>query len=371
MLTVKCLSTDSPTGSVTVCRPVHPLVHPMGYEAVGPAPLLLSRKGAVAACDRCGASFRPHDRPAAACSCECIVTCENDNPDDRPPTQSRSRRAPIPGFSFRRKAESVRPGSGMRSGEVVPRGPPPSCRAAAQRLRGRSEHDADPELGGGDRLDHGLPAPCAAELPVPTSTGSQSESHPLTTRRSRRPFVVTPVVAALAALAASGDAAAGDTETRRSWASQCAQGDSNSHGLYRPQGPQLCGAAPVVPVPLSEALSVRRPRRVGRIGRCVCYRGCYRRLPAGLGQPLATPPPTAPLSLGLWNRRGDFVLRRCRPRWPRAATEESDVGDDERHHEVQGTSRIGGRGRGAVQERCALVDSGGEQADDGSFSESA
>jgi len=28
-------------------------------------------------------------------------------------------------------------------------------------------------------------------------------------------------------------------------ASQCAQGDSNSHGLYRPQGPQPCGAVPV------------------------------------------------------------------------------------------------------------------------------
>jgi hypothetical protein len=99
-----------------------------------------------------------------------------------------------------------------------------------------------------------------------------------------------------------------------------------------------------------------------------------RLLPPTTGGPRPTTgdaPHTAPLSLGLWNRRGDFVLRRCRPRWPRAATEESDVGDDERHHEVQGTSRIGGRGRGAVQERCALVDSGEEQADDGSFSESA
>ena len=152
-------------------------------------------------------------------------------------------------------------------------------------------------------------------------------------------------------------------------------GRLDSHGPNGPQGPQPCGAVPVVPVPLSEALSVRRPRRVGRIGRYVChrrcYRGCYRLLPAGLGQPLATPPHTAPLSLGLWNRRGDFVLRRCRPRWPRAATEESDVGDDERHHEVQGTSRIGGRGRGAVQERRALVESGEEQADDGGLSESA
>jgi len=121
---------------------------------------------------------------------------------------------------------------------------------------GRSEHDADPELGGGDRLDHGLPAPCAAELPVPSSTGSQSEAHPLTTRRSRRPFVVTPVVAALAA---SGDAAAGGTQKpRRSGASQCAQGDSNSHGLYRPQGPQPC-AAPVRSVRRRPACPHRPP----------------------------------------------------------------------------------------------------------------
>ena len=145
----------------------------------------------------------------------------------------------------------------MRSGEVVPRGPPPVLSSGgATPLCGRSEHDADPEFGGGDRLDHGLPAPCAAELPVPSSTGSQSEAHPLTTRRSRRPFVVTPVVAALAA---SGDAAAGGTQKpRRSGASQCAQGDSNSHGLYRPQGPQPC-AAPVRSVRRRPACPHRPP----------------------------------------------------------------------------------------------------------------
>ena len=161
----------------------------------------------------------------------------------------------------------------MRSGEVVPRGPPPVLSSGgATPLCGRSEHDADPELGDRDRLDHGRPAPCAAELPVPSSTGSQSEAHPLTTRRSRRPFVVTPVVAALAA---SGDAAAGGTQKpRRSGASQCAQGDSNSTAYT---GHKALNLAPRLSDPSAGVQRVHIVRPLGpsgRIGRNVRCHGC-------------------------------------------------------------------------------------------------
>jgi len=63
-----------------------------------------------------------------------------------------------------------------------------------------------------------------------------------------------------------------------------------SYGPFGPQGPQPCGAVPVVPSALSRALCVCRPRRVGRIGRCVCTAAV-----TALGWPVIAAPPALSL----------------------------------------------------------------------------